>query len=294
MKFNYIIIILLFVSLKSLCQISLPTFQGIHSGESCEIINNGLTIHYDVGNPNSYSGSGTRLVDLSGNGHDAILRNNLHNGYNNGVGVIVNGFFTFNGSNHYAYIESLNINNTISEMSVFAWVKTTYNSGTPGVWGEGNWSIIDFDRSEKFQLTISNAGEVAMAGNTSDRGNIGISSGGGFSGQCCFDIVANTRVNDGEWHYVGYTFSVSNQEIIFYVDGVVDKTYTADGTMTALGTAPTSRNRYGFLGDGSEASSQNGGRNGIYFDGAIAAIHYYRTKLLSPSEVYQNYCNMVN
>ena len=75
---------------------------------------------------------------------------------------------------------------------------------------------------------------------------------------------------------------------------MVDKTYTADGTMTALGTAPTSRNRYGFLGDGSEASSQNGGRNGIYFDGAIAAIHYYRTKLLSPSEVYQNYCNMVN
>ena len=80
MKFNYIIIILLFVSLKSLCQISLPTFQGIHSGESCEIISNGLTIHYDVGNPNSYSGSGTRLVDLSGNGHDAILRNNLQNG----------------------------------------------------------------------------------------------------------------------------------------------------------------------------------------------------------------------
>ena len=235
-----------------------------------------------------------RDSDLSGNGHDAILRNNLQNGYNNGVGVIVDGFFTFNGSNHYAYIESLNINNTISEMSVFAWVKTTYNSGTPGVWGEGNWSIIDFDRSEKFQLTISNAGEVAMAGNTSDRGNIGISSGGGFSGQCCFDIVGNTRINDGEWHYVGYTFSVSNQEIIFYVDGVVDKTYTADGTMTALGTAPTSHNRYGFLGDGSEASSQNGGRNGIYFDGAISAIHYYRTKLLSPSEVYQNYCNMVN
>ena len=133
-----------------------------------------------------------------------------------------------------------------------------------------------------------------MAGNTSDRGNIGINSGGGFSGQCCFDFVGNTRINDGEWHYVGYTFSVLNQEIIFYVDGLVDKTYTADGTMTPLGTAPTSRNRYGFLGDGSEASSQNGGRNGIYFDGAIAAIHYYRSKLLAPSEVYQNYCNMVN
>ena len=52
MKFNYIIISLLFLSLESLCQISLPTFQAIHAGESCEIINNGLTIHYDVGNPN--------------------------------------------------------------------------------------------------------------------------------------------------------------------------------------------------------------------------------------------------
>ena len=59
-------------------------------------------------------------------------------------------------------------------------------------------------------------------------------------------------------------------------------------------TAPTSHNRYWFLGDGCELSFQNGGRNGIYFDGVIAAIHYYRSKLLSSSEVYQNYCNMVN
>lgn len=274
-------------------QIVLPTFYGIQSTKSCAIVNNGLTIHYDVGNPNSYSGSGTTLSDLSGNGYDAILRNNLENAYNDGFGVVVDGFFTFNGSNHYAYIKTLKLTSTISEMSVFAWVKTTYNSGTPGVWDSGNWSIFDYDRSEKFQLTISNAGEVAMAGNTSDRGNIGINSGSGFSGQCCFDIVGTTRINDGNWHYVGYTYSVNDQKIILYVDGVVDKTYNADGTMAALGTANSS-SRYGFLGDGSEASSENSSRNGIYFDGGIAAIHYYKDRVLSPSEVYQNYCNMVN
>ena len=108
-KFRFIIsLFLLFNSeLNVFSQITIPTFFGIQSTKSCEIINNGLTIHYDVGNPNSYSGSGTTLSDLSGNGYDAILRNNLQNNYNNGNGVVVNGFFTFNGSNHYAYIKTL-------------------------------------------------------------------------------------------------------------------------------------------------------------------------------------------
>ena len=89
-KFRFIIsLFLLFNSeLNVFSQITIPTFFGIQSTKSCEIINNGLTIHYDVGNPNSYSGSGTTLSDLSGNGYDAILRNNLQNNYNNGSKVI--------------------------------------------------------------------------------------------------------------------------------------------------------------------------------------------------------------
>ena len=52
--------------------------------------------------------------------------------------------------------------------------------------------------------------------------------------------------------------------------------------MVSLGTANSS-NRYAFLGDGSEANSENGSRNGIYFDGGIAAIHYHKDRVLSPS-----------
>jgi len=56
--------------------------------------------------------------------------------------------------------------------------------------------------------------------------------------------------------------------------------------MTALGSGVA---RYGIIADGSEASSPNSGRNAVFYDGEIAVIHFYDTKILTAKEVLQNY-----
>ena len=82
------------------------------------------------------------------------------------------------------------------------------------------------------------------------------------------------------------TFSVANQEIKFYGDGVLLATKTANGSMTALGSGS---NRYGFIGDGSEATTENGDRNLLYFTGDMALLHFYDSKCLSSAEILQNF-----
>ena len=141
-------------------------------------------------------------------------------------------------------------------MSVFAWIKTTLNSGTFGVWNSGNWAFLDFDRSEVFTFAINPTGEVQMSGRSSNSGGLG----------AYYDLVGTKRNNDGNFHYIGYTFSVANQEIVMYVDGEVDKTTTANGNMTALGSGGT---RFGIVGDGSEAGSEGGGGNTVYYNGCL-------------------------
>lgn len=214
--------------------------------------------------------------DLSGNSND-VRFDNL-----NSLPTHNENFLTFDGSTDRGSIPTLNYgtNNQISEMSVFAWVKTTYDSGTPGSWNNANWAILDFDRSEVFTFTLNGTGEIQMSGDAVGGNNGGI--GAGF-----FDIVGNTRCNDGQWHHVGWTYSVSKQEIVMYVDGQVDATFIADGNMAPLGNGPT---RYGIVGDGSEMgdpSTLNG--NNIYFDGDLGKLTFIDSEALSLGAVKQLY-----
>lgn len=234
------------------------------------IITDGLVLYLDAGNSKSYPGSGTTWTNLISNEYDVILQN----------GPVFNtNYFSFDGINDRGYIKTLNYGggNTISEMSVFAWIRTSYNGGTPSIWNQNNWSLLDFDRSEVFTFALNGTGELQMSGRSSNTGGIG-------SGY--YDILGNLRNNDGNWHYVGWTFSVANQKIIMYVDGQVDKTFTANGGMTALGYGVT---RYGLIGDGSEATYEGGAGNDIFYEGDIASLSFYDGKSLTLSEILQNY-----
>ena len=103
-------------------------------------------------------------------------------------------------------------------------------------------------------------------------------------------MLSSSTVNDGNWHYVGWTFSVANQEIVFYKDGSVDRTLTADGSMTPLGSQATPPvTRYGIIGDGSEASTEGGVGNEVYFEGDISAIHLYDGESLTAAQVLHNF-----
>jgi hypothetical protein len=233
------------------------------------IITGGLVLYLDAANVKSYPGNGTMWFDLSKEKHNAVLQEPIHTN---------NLYFDFNGSSDYAYLDDLfyTTPNELSEMSVFAWIRTTYNSGTPGVWSNDNWSILDFDRSEVFTFALNAPGEIQMSGRPGS---------GGFS-DSFFDLVGNRRFNDGGWHYIGWTFSVANQEIVMYGDGEVDRIFTADGSLVGLSDGTT---RYGIIGDGSEASSPNSSKNNIYYNGDISIIHFYDSKTLTPEEIQQNY-----
>ena len=236
-----------------------------------QIITDKLTLCYDASNIKSYPGSGTLWKDLSVHGYHCILQNGP---------VFDTDHFTFDGTNDRGYVKTLNYNggNTISEMSVFAWIRTTYNAGTAGVWDNNNWSILDFDRSAVFTFAVAGTGEVIMSGRSASYGGLAE----------LYDLIGTKRNNDGNFHYVGYTFSVANQKIIMYVDGEVDRTHSANGGMSALGVGGEGT-RFGLVGDGSEADTEGGGGNLIFYDGDIAIIHFYDKKVLTAAEVKQNY-----
>lgn len=224
-------------------------------------IDEGITIHLDASNTNSYSGTGTQWTDLSGNNYHAI---NVGATYNTSPSR-----FSFDGSNDYMYLKTVNYGNTkLSEFSVFVWAKTSFS----GAGYNDNWSFFDFDRSEVVSFYIhGSSGKIAFSGRDGTHDY--------------FDIEGNTSYNDGNWHYLGMTYSVTDGKIKMYADGILDREFTY--SLGSLGTGGS--NRYGFIGDGSEASSENGSRNDIHFDGDISMLHFYENKVLTDSEILSNY-----
>jgi hypothetical protein len=166
-----------------------------------------------------------------------------------------------------------------------------------GLLNVSNWALIDFDRSEVFNLYVNGDGFLAFSGRATNQGGIGSNMNSGSNSN--FDIAANGRaagdtsgaidtslkVNDGNYHYVGVTYSVANQRIILWIDGVAKFVANGNGSLTALGAGAK---RFGVIGDGSEAGTgtdendyENPALNNQWFDGAISAIHLHEFEVCS-------------
>jgi hypothetical protein len=191
--------------------------------------------------------------------------------------------FYFDGVDDYGYVKELNYGGgtTISELTAIFWIRTLYdtnNISNDGALDTDNWAFLDFDRSEVFNIFLDGGGQLKFGGDSTNTG--------GFSSQ--YDLGAGDTLlfNDGRWHHAAVTFSVLNQEIKFYGDGKLLKTHTANGSMTALGAGSQ---RYGIVGDGSEASSENGPRNSFYYIGNIDYIMFYDNVALSEKDIAKNY-----
>lgn len=240
-------------------------------GHSPRIVTDGLTLCIDSANQRSRVSS-SQLKDMSRNSNDLV--------FVNGASYTDESFY-FDGSNDYAYIKNLNYGNgkTISEMTFSAFVKNkasfNYSGGTDADDVDtANWSLIDFDRSEVFSFWCDINGTLAFAGKNSDVEY--------------YDMTSSNIISRDEWHHVGITYSCSNQEIIFYIDGIPDNvvTDTSYGTINPLGAGVT---RYGIVGDGSEAGTENGLRNDLYYQGEISNLLFYDNKALTPREMFSNF-----
>jgi hypothetical protein len=92
------------------------------------IVIDGLLCHLDVGNKNSYVGSGTTWTDLSGYGNTGTLINGPTYNSNNG------GAITFDGTNDYVTISALNSQPT-TQITCESWIKPTKTVSTGTVRG---------------------------------------------------------------------------------------------------------------------------------------------------------------
>lgn len=172
----------------------------------------------------------------------------------------------FDGNNDYVAInKSYNTVGAIPIITVEAWINTSIG-GVADVFG--NWAIVDFDRSEYFNLFINaNTGEVGFST---------YATTGGID-----DFYSGTPVNDGAWHHI--TAVYDGVDKIIYIDGVeVARNNNPHGGV-GLGSGMT---RYGILGDGSESGGFNGGRNNKYYDGLIDEVRIWND-VRTPAEIME-------
>ena len=220
------------------------------------------------GAPDQISGS----VWLSKEAHPNVSHANCtmingpsYNPVTTGDGSI--GYWNFNGSNQYGWINDLNYgpsgqhgpnnNGRLNNFTIGIWFRTSYGSPSSGSgWDSGNWSWLDWDRSEVISWNIGTGGKLQFSG---------YAYSGGY-----WDIHGDATHYTGQWHFGVCTVSSSNNQVKFYSDGQPDGTRTVNHSYFGRRTR-----RWGFIGDGSEAGGENGSRNQVYYEGDIAQLFMF-------------------
>lgn len=222
----------------------LPNYGANDSGDYLYPINmDQIEVLYHF---NETSGN---VYDYSGyNRHTVVHGTNL-----NVPGILGSGSY-FDNNDWIAMNMSYN-DARIYNLTVCGWFKVGVN--------EGEWSIVDFDRSEYYNLEVDR-----------QRANVVNFATTGSNNQI-HDMYGVKNVMDNQWHLACGTFNVSHK--IIYVDGAMDRTVTNPHAGNPIGS--TSAIRYGFVGDGSEATTFDGSRNSIYWEGYIDEIAIWNRTL---------------
>jgi hypothetical protein len=153
------------------------------------VVRDGLVLHLDAANVKSYPGSGTNVIDLSGNEHHCAL--------NNGTSVVSDPVpvFSFDGDNDTITTNANQtyITNTLS-VEIFVKVSThgNYNDFVSNNWVSSGWLL--YSDTAYWRFAIAQNGTQYNSGN----------------------ILHN---NNSEWvHLVG---SYDNSSVNLYVNGIL-------------------------------------------------------------------------
>ena len=242
-----------------------------------------LVLYYDAANSKSYSGSGVIINNLSENSnYNARIRGSRVTFSASQKAFEYTG--TSDSSDSGIYIEGLNYvtgsADAFSNMTVECWCKS--NSAPRDSDGDQR-IILSFDRSAVFRFAI---GADASSIRTQARGKPSLQW---MNNTSVIDNYADTYsgdLRDDQWHQVGVTFT--RTAVKYYVDGVNVDTHT--GSWSPLSNHSENETpRYGYIGNGSEATSAGGGiAPGDLFFGFISNLKYYY-KTLSDAEMKQNF-----
>jgi len=200
---------------------------------------------------------GGEVIDYMGNYNATVVGAQLRSGLDEQA--LGQSSLYFDGTNDYLAIQDKNYAsaNILSELTVLTWFRTSQSGGS----NFDNWAFFDFDRSEYFNFYIRPNG-----------GSLGFSTASPID-----DYYGNQGgLNDDSWHF-GCAKYDGNFKYLYLDDGVLDPVGPKVDTHSGgIGTGTT---RYGIIGDGSEASSEDGSRNNIYYRGYLDEIRYFEDAL---------------
>lgn len=235
-------------------QCPLPSNLSAESGDYLQPIDmsqNQLLYHLDE--------SSGPITDSSGS---------LHDGEVHGTTLAYPGKFNnsayFDGNDWIAINMSYSSSTTLDNLTVCGWFKVGP--------GEGLWSIVDFDRSEFYNLEVGRQKANVVNFATTDTNRV------------IHDMGGTTNVMDNQWHLGCGVFNVTDK--IIYVDGEQDYQVSNPHGGRSIGSGRYER--WGFIGDGSEAANYDGNRNNIYFTGYIDEVAIWH-RSLSPNEIANLY-----
>jgi len=179
--------------------------------------------------------------------------------------------FSFDGGDYIA-LDKYVTHNSISEITVCAWVLSTDNTSKK--------FIISFDRSENFRLALNDDQSSNVGWDTTD------------SNRTTDDLGSSASYEDGNWHHIcgWYKSSTASDDKKIFVDGAKVAPLSSSNAHSGrnLGTDRRTE-QYGFIGWGSEASNFNGNTYGSHHQthfmiGKIDDVRIY-SRALSDSEI---------
>jgi len=213
-------------------------------------VRDGLVSYWPLDNEQLVgSPPGATVRDVIG-GNDGVTSGTI----TTGVTGKINEAFDFDGGDDYVAVNNLVYNGTnYAELTLSAWVKTSSSA---------QQIINSWDRSEYWRFAIDTQIYVGYY-NASD--------------STVHDIYGNTSVNDGNWHHVVFRFD--HGAVTMFLDGEEDGSFS-HGEFFGSGVT-----RYGFISNGSEASSFDGNKGPTaYFNGEIDEVMIF-DRALTQTEV---------
>ena len=225
-----------------------------------DITTSNLTLYYNPALTESYSGSGNAINDLAGNGTTATLYNAP--AYNAATG------FSFNGSNQYATIPSVNgltnFTNT-QQYSVEIWFRPSNGQVNAG----------EAELLEKWNLNNESRYPFVFRYNESTNSMF----------TACYDGVNFRSVSASgfpvnTWKQVVGVFNFVSNTLTLYRDGVAVGSTSISGMTQVSNTSPVTIGTR--LGTGGTISS------GIMYKGNVGIIRMYN-KPLTAAEVLNNF-----
>jgi hypothetical protein len=226
---------------------------GVYAGP--EVVESGLVLALDAGNLKSYPGSGTTWTDLSGNGNNGTLVNDV------GYSASNLGSFIFDGVDDYidltqSFISSNQIQTVTSSYTLESWINVRSSSGTDGnaasiIGNAGNYGV-------GMQVGVSNG---------NPRMNYGFRFTSNFYGS---EFSYNT------WTHICLS-RIHGQSVKAYLNGNLDVSYFSTELSVPSGQT------YNNMRIGNSSPRVTG-----YYDGYISMVRVYN-KGLTDQEIQQNY-----